>query len=352
MENSKPRNSHLFIKACRREAVPYTPVWFMRQAGRFMNEYREIRARHTLLEMCRTPELAAAVTLQPVQKLGVDAAIIFADLLLPAEAMGMKLEFVEREGPVLSGALRTAESVRKLKDVRDGELSYVGEAIRIVCRELAGKVPVIGFSGAPFTLASYMIEGGASRDFAQTKGMMYRDPGLWRELLDKLVAVLASFLESQVAGGAQALQIFDSWVGCLSPEDYRRYVLPHSRQLIAKVSSLGVPIIHFGTGTATLLELMREAGGDVIGLDWRVELDDGWARVGHDVAIQGNLDPVVLLGPLKSIKEHVEHILRAAQGRPGHIFNLGHGILPPTPVENVQAVVEMVHNFKAVTSDK
>lgn len=344
MDGLNSKNLHLFIKACRREVVPYTPVWFMRQAGRYMKEYRDLRARHSLLEMCRTPELAAAVTLQPIQ-LGVDAAIIFADLLLPAEAMGMKLEFKEREGPVISGALRTAEAVRKLKEVRDGELSYVGDAIRIVCRELQGKVPVIGFSGAPFTLASYMIEGGASRDYAQTKGMMYRDPELWRELMDKLVKVLAGFLESQVLGGAEALQIFDSWVGCLSPDDYRRYVLPHSRRLIAKVSTLGVPIIHFGTGTATLLELMRQAGGDVIGLDWRVELDDGWRRVGYDVAVQGNLDPVVLLGPLQSIEEHVQHILRAAGGRPGHIFNLGHGILPSTPVENVRAVVEMVHKY-------
>ena len=226
------------------------------------------------------------------------------------------------------------------------------------CRELKvvfvkdddGKTPVIGFSGAPFTLASYMIEGGPSRDFAETKGMMYREPELWQELMDKLVKVLGNYLQSQVAGGAKALQIFDSWVGCLSPEDYRRYVLPHSRRLIGNVSPLGVPIIHFGTGTATLLELMRQAGGDVIGLDWRVELDDGWKRVGYDVAVQGNLDPVVLFAPLGKIQEQVEHILRAAQGRPGHIFNLGHGILPKTPVENVLAVVEMVHNFKI--SDK
>jgi uroporphyrinogen decarboxylase len=339
-------NSNLFLKACRREPVARTPVWFMRQAGRYMKEYRELRARHTLLEMCRQPELAATVTLQPVKKLGVDAAIIFADLLLPAEAMGMKLEFVEGEGPVLSPPIQGAQSIRGLRAASDGELGYVADAIRMVCRELAGKIPVIGFAGAPFTLSSYMIEGGASRDFARTKTLMYRDPALWQELMEKLVNVLTVYLQSQVAAGAAALQIFDSWVGCLSPEDYRRYVLPYSRRLIGNLESLHVPIIHFGTGTATLLRLMREAGGSVMGLDWRVELDEGWSRVGHDVAVQGNLDPVVLLGPRENIQQRVEGILRAAQGRPGHIFNLGHGILQNTPVENVQAVVEIVHNFQ------
>ncbi|MCH8266842.1 MAG: uroporphyrinogen decarboxylase [Acidobacteria bacterium] len=339
--------SDLFLKACRRQPVPRTPVWFMRQAGRYMKEYRELRARHSLLELCQTPELAAQVTLQPIAKLGVDAAIIFADLLLPAQAMGMKLEFVEGEGPALSEAVRTAEAVRKLKKVKDGELSYVGDAIRIVRRELNGKAPVIGFSGAPFTVASYMIEGGASRNFVMTKQMMYQQPKIWHELMGKLVEVLSDFLRSQVDAGADALQIFDSWVGCLCPEDYRLYVLPHSQQLLRNVTSFSqkTPLIHFGTGTATLLELMREAGGDVIGADWRIGLQDAWQRVGHDVALQGNLDPVVLFGPIEKIREQVENILRAAEGRPGHIFNLGHGILPETPVENVQAVVEMVHQF-------
>ena len=339
--------SDLFLKACRRQPVPRTPVWFMRQAGRYMKEYRELRARHSLLELCQTPELAAQVTLQPIAKLGVDAAIIFADLLLPAQAMGMKLEFVEGEGPALSEAVRTAEAVRKLKKVKDGELSYVGDAIRIVRRELNGKAPVIGFSGAPFTVASYMIEGGASRNFLFTKQMMYQQPKIWHELMGKLVEVLSDFLRSQVDAGADALQIFDSWVGCLCPEDYRLYVLPHSQQLLRNVTSFSqkTPLIHFGTGTATLLELMREAGGDVIGADWRIGLQDAWQRVGHDVALQGNLDPVVLFGPIEKIREQVENILRAAEGRPGHIFNLGHGILPETAVENVQAVVEMVHQF-------
>ena len=342
--------SDLFLRACRRQPVSRTPVWFMRQAGRYMKEYRDLRARHSILELCRSPELAATVTLQPVRKLAVDAAIIFADLLLPPQAMGMTLHFAEGEGPVLSEPIRTARALRKLGEVQDGELSYVADAIQIVCRELNGTVPVIGFSGAPFTLASYMIEGGSSRNFVHTKRMMYEQPELWQELMGKLVRVLSAFLQAQVAAGAGAVQIFDSWVGCLSPDDYRTYVLPHSRELVRSVAPAGVPLIHFGTGTATLLELMRQAGGDVIGVDWRIELAEAWRRVGYDAAVQGNLDPVVLFGPVEKIREQVEHILRSVQGRPGHIFNLGHGILPETPVETVQAVVEMVHNFPSGNS--
>jgi len=311
-----------------------------------MKEYRELRARHSLLELCRTPELAAAVTLQPIRKLGVDAAIIFADLLLPAQAMGMELRFAEGEGPVLSPAIRSAEHVDRLGGVQDGELGYVAESVRIVCRELAGKTPVIGFCGAPFTVASYMIEGCGSRTFLNTKRMMYERPEVWRALLRKLVPVLADYLKSQAEAGASAVQIFDSWVGCLSPEDYREFVLPHSRELIRCVAEAGVPVIHFGTGTATLLELMREAGGDVIGIDWRIELGEAWRRVGFDVAVQGNLDPTALFGPREMIRARVERILRSAAGRPGHVFNLGHGILPETPVETVQAVVDMVREFR------
>ena len=360
----------LFLRACRREPVSRTPVWFMRQAGRYMKEYRDLRAKHSLLELCRTPELAAQVTLQPIRKIGVDAAIIFADLLLPAQAMGMDLRFAEGEGPVLAPAIRSAEAVAKLGAVQDGELSYVAEAIRIVCRELAGKTPVIGFCGAPFTVASYMIEGSGSRTFLNTKRMMYESPEVWQALMRKLVPVLAEYLKSQAAAGAGAVQIFDSWVGCLSPEDYRAYVLPYSRELIACVAEAGVPIIHFGTGTATLLELMREAGdsvighgiehgtghvighgiGHVIGIDWRIDLGEAWQRVGYDVAVQGNLDPVTLFAPRELLRERVERILRSAAGRPGHIFNLGHGILPETPVENVQAVVEMVSQFRPENS--
>jgi len=319
-----------------------------------MKEYRDLRAKHSLLELCRTPELAAQVTLQPIRKIGVDAAIIFADLLLPPQAMGMDLRFAEAEGPVFASPIRSAEAVRKLGAVQDGELSYVAESIRIVCRELDGKTPVIGFCGAPFTVASYMIEGSGSRTFLNTKRMMYENPEVWRALMRKLVPVLAEYLKSQAAAGAGAVQIFDSWVGCLSPEDYRAYVLPYSRELIASVAEAGVPIIHFGTGTATLLELMRETAGDgigngighVIGIDWRIDLGEAWKRIGYDVAVQGNLDPVVLFGPREMIRERVERILRSAGGRPGHIFNLGHGILPETPVENVQAVVEIVREFQ------
>ena len=355
---SSTSDCDLFLKACRREPVPRTPVWFMRQAGRYMKEYRDLRAKHSLLDLCRTPELAAQVTLQPIRKIGVDAAIIFADLLLPPQAMGMNLRFAEGEGPVLAPPIRSAEAVANLGDVQDGELSYVAESIRIVCRELNGTTPVIGFCGAPFTVASYMVEGSGSRTFLNTKRMMYESPEVWRALMRKLVPVLAEYLKSQAAAGAGAVQIFDSWVGCLSPEDYRAYVLPYSRELIARVAEAGVPIIHFGTGTATLLELMREAGGDVIGhgtghgighvigIDWRIDLGEAWRRVGYDVAVQGNLDPIALFGPRELLRERVERILRSAAGRPGHIFNLGHGILPETPVENVRAVVEMVHQFR------
>ena len=343
---SSANDSDLFLRACRRQPVSRTPVWFMRQAGRYMKEYRDLRARHSLLELCRTPDLAAAVTLQPIQKIGVDAAIIFADLLLPAQAMGMDLRFAEGEGPVLSPPIRSAEAVQKLGAVQDGELSYVAESVRIVCRELDRKTPVIGFCGAPFTVASYMVEGSGSRTFLNTKRMMYEQPDVWRALLRKLVPVLAEYLKSQAEAGAGAVQIFDSWVGCLGPEDYREFVLPYSRELLRCVAEAGVPIIHFGTGTATLLELMREAGGDVIGLDWRVELGEAWERVGYDVAVQGNLDPVALFGPRELIRARVDRILRSAAGRPGHVFNLGHGILPGTPVENVQAVVDMVRQFR------
>lgn len=346
----KRDSSSIFLKACRREPTERTPVWFMRQAGRYMKEYRELRARHSLLEMCHTPELAAQVTLQPVNHLGVDAAIIFADLLLPAQAMGMNLEFAEGEGPQLTPVVDSIAAVRKLREPVDGELAYVGEAIKLVQRELSGKVPLIGFCGGPFTLASYMIEGGSSRNFLKTKLMMYREPETWKELMEKLVRILSEFLRSQIEAGADAVQIFDSWVGCLCPEDYRKYVLPHSSTLIASVRSRRVPVIHFGTGTATLLEWMRIAGGDVMGIDWRIELAEGWDRVGPDVAVQGNLDPVLLMGPLDNLRERVKDILISVQGRPGHIFNLGHGILQHTPVENVKAVVEMVREFSAAKS--
>ena len=348
MKMASPYTS-LFLRACRREPVERTPVWFMRQAGRYMVEYRALRAKHSLIEMCTTPELAAEVTLQPLRKLEVDAAIIFADLLLPPMAMGMSLKFVEGEGPVLSEPIRSEAALNQLREPSGDELGYVGEAIRIVCRELNGRLPVIGFCGAPFTVASYMIEGGATRDFLTTKKLMYSNPALWHALLERLVRVQIDFLRMQVAAGAAALQIFDSWVGALSPNDYRAYVLSHTQRLITAASSLGVPVIHFGTGTSGLLELLREAGGDVIGVDWRIDLGAAWRRIGHDRAVQGNLDPVLLYAPRETLRAATEHVMREAAGRAGHIFNLGHGILPTTPVENVQSVIEWVHEFSATS---
>jgi uroporphyrinogen decarboxylase len=336
-----------FLRACRREPVDVTPVWFMRQAGRYMPEYRAIREKHSLLEICYQPELAAEVTLQPVRALGVDAAILFADILLPVIPLGLGLEFAKGEGPVIGKPVRTLGDLAAMKPVdAETDLAYVMEAIRILRRELS--IPLIGFCGAPFTVASYIIEGGSSREFLHTKTMMYSAPEVWRALMDKLSNVLADYLVAQIRAGAQAVQVFDSWVGALSPQDYENFVLPYSQRVLAAAKAENVPVIHFGTNTTTLLPLMKRAGGDVIGLDWRVPLDDGWTLLGHDVAVQGNLDPTLLFAPLPEIKKRVHDILRRADGRPGHVFNLGHGILQHTPVENVKAVVEMVHEFSHV----
>lgn len=334
-----------FLKACRREPVDCTPVWFMRQAGRYMAEYRAIRAKHSILEVCKTPELAAQVTLQPIDRFPLDAAIIFADILLPLEAMGLSLEFAEGEGPVIHNPVRDRAAVDRLQVTDGEELAYVAEAIRQARRMLAGKVPLIGFAGAPFTLASYAIEGGSSRNYILTKQMMYREPETWHRLLDKLARMVTGYLRRQVRAGAQAIQLFDSWVGCLSPNDYAEYVLPHVQLIFEGLKQEAVPLIHFGTGTGSLLGLMRQAGGDVIGLDWRIPLDEGWKAVGHDRAVQGNLDPVALFAPRHEIERRVEDILRRAGGRPGHIFNLGHGILPNTPLESVEAAAELVHKL-------
>jgi uroporphyrinogen decarboxylase len=334
-----------FLRACRREPVDVTPVWFMRQAGRYMPEYRRIREKYSLLEICYQPELAAEVTLQPVRALGVDAAILFADILLPVIPLGLSLEFAKGEGPVIARPVRTLDDVQAMKPVHtQTDLGYVMEAIRILRKELDG-TPLIGFCGAPFTVASYMIEGGSSREFLKTKSMMYSAPQVWHALLDKLSNVLAEYLVAQIGAGAQAVQVFDSWVGALSPQDYEDFVLPYSQRVLAAAKAENVPVIHFGTNTTTLLPLMKGAGGDVIGLDWRIPLDDGWALLGQDVAVQGNLDPALLFAPLPEIKKRVEAVLRRANGRPGHIFNLGHGILQHTPVENVKAVVDMVHEY-------
>ncbi len=339
-----------FLRACRREPVDCTPVWFMRQAGRYLAEYRVLRQRYSLLTMCKTPELAAQVTLQPLARLSVDAAIIFTDLLIPVESMGLTLTFAEGEGPVIQNPIRRMSDIEALRVFDpETELPFTLEAIRLVRRELDGKVPLIGFAGAPFTVASYLIEGSGSRQYIQTKTLMYREPKAWHTLLDKLARVTIAFLRAQIRAGAQAVQLFDSWVGCLSPADYRTYVLPHSRRVVEELRGAGAPVIHFGTGTATLLELMREAGGDILGVDWRIELDEAWRRIGHDVGIQGNLDPVALFAPLFEIEPRVDDILQRAGNHPGHIFNLGHGILPETPVEHVAAVVEMVHTRSART---
>jgi uroporphyrinogen decarboxylase len=332
-----------FLKACRREPVDCTPVWLMRQAGRYLPEYQAVRAKHSILEVCKTPELAAKVTLQPIDRFPLDAAIIFADILLPLEPMGIQLSFAEGEGPVIHNPVRDRRAVERLRVVDAEPLSYVGTAIAQARRALADRVPLIGFAGAPFTLASYAIEGGGSRHYLRTKHLMYTDAAAWHQLMEKLARVVSAYLLAQVKAGAQAVQLFDSWVGCLTPGDYAEYVMPHVRFIFEQLKGAGVPTIHFGTGTAALLELMRTAGGDVIGVDWRVHLDEAWSRLGHDVAIQGNLDPVVLFAPRPEFERRIKDILHRAGGRPGHIFNLGHGILPQTPLDSVAAAVDLVH---------
>ncbi|MFL6211497.1 MAG: uroporphyrinogen decarboxylase [Pyrinomonadaceae bacterium] len=334
-----------FMRACRREPVPYTPVWLMRQAGRYMQEYREVRARYSFLEMCKQPEVAAEVTVYAAHRLNVDAAIIFADILLILEPIGLDLEFAKGEGPVIHNPVRTAQDVERLQEVETVEaLDYVMQAIRVTRRELKPNLPLIGFSGAPFTLASYICEGGGSRNYVHAKTLMYTDAGAWHALMSLIARALVKYLNAQIEAGAQAVQLFDSWVGCLSPDDYREYVLPHTRAVIAGITP-GTPVIHFGTGTSTLLELQREAGGDVIGLDWRIDLAEGWRRVGHDRAIMGNFDPVALFANVEYIRAEARRILDRAERRNGHIFNLGHGILPQTPVETVVALVEAVQEM-------
>ncbi len=333
-----------FLAACRREPAPYTPVWLMRQAGRYMPEYRAVRAKLGFLELCKRPDAAAEVTVTAVDVLGVDAAIIFADILLVLEPLGARIEFAAGDGPVIHNPVATAADVDRLTPVAPGALDYVAESIRLARAAL--RVPLIGFAGAPFTLASYLIEGGGSRSFLRTKRFMSADPGAWDALMTRLGDAVRDYVNLQIAAGAEAVQLFDSWVGALSPADYRRFVLPHMRRLIAGITP-GIPVIHFGTDTAGLLECQRAAGGDVIGVDWRIDLDVAWARVGHDVAVQGNLDPAALFAPLPELRRRVETILGQAAGRPGHVFNLGHGILPETPVAHAKALVEMVHELSS-----
>jgi len=336
----------LFLRACRREPVERTPIWLMRQAGRSLPEYRKIRERYQLVDIVADADLCAEVTLQPVRRLGVDAAVMFADIMLPLEGMGVDFQLVEEVGPVIADPVRTPADVARLRTPSPEEsVPQVLAAVRRVAAE--SPVPVICFSGAPFTLASYAIEGRPSRDFKLTKAFMYREPEAFDLLLEKLGTVAADYLAAQVAAGAQALQVFDSWVGVLAPEDYAARVLPHTRRLFAATARLGVPRIHFGTGTAGLLELIADAGPDVVSLDWRVGLDAGWARLGER-GVQGNLDPAVLLGPAELVRERARDVLRRAGGRPGHVFNLGHGVLPDTPLENLQLLVETVKEWVPV----
>ena len=340
---TEPLRSSPFLKACRREPAEITPIWLMRQAGRYMAEYRAIRSQVSFLELCKRPDLATEVTVTAAERLGVDAAILFADILLILEPLGLDLEFARGEGPVIHNPVRTVADVDRVHVLGDvSPLGYVMEAVRSIRAALPPAMPLIGFAGAPFTLACYAIEGGGSRHYEQAKAFMYADPGAWDALMHRLTEATALYLNAQAEAGAQALQVFDSWVGTLSPRDYARFVQPHMGRLFARLDP-SVPVIHFGTGTATLLELQRDAGGSVIGLDWRVELDQGWHRLGHDVAVQGNLDPVVLLAPITEIESQARRILAQAGGRPGHIFNLGHGILPQTPVDNVRALIDTVH---------
>jgi uroporphyrinogen decarboxylase len=341
------RDTHPFLRACRREPTPFTPIWLMRQAGRYLPEYRAIRSGTTFLELCKTPEAAAEVTCQPVEILGVDAAILFADILLVLEPLGLGLSFAAGDGPSLARPVRSPEHVRALPrvDVADA-LSYVFATVRRVRERLAGRVPLIGFAGAPFTVASYAIEGGGSRTYAQTKRFMLDEPEAWDDLMARLVDVTVAYLNEQIAAGVEAVQVFDSWVGHLAPADYRRFVHPHMQRLFRELDR-AVPSIHFSTGTGGYLELVADAGGDVVGVDWRVSLADAWKRIGADRAIQGNLDPCALFAPPRVVRQRVAAILGEAAGRPGHVFNLGHGVLPDTPVDSVRALVDSVHELSA-----
>lgn len=334
-----------FMKAARREATDTTPIWIMRQAGRYLPEYMAVRRRVTFIDLCKTPRLAAEVTLTAQQVLGVDAAILFADLLPMLEPMGIDLEYAKGEGPVIHNPVKSAKDVDRIHELEEvGSLQFVFDAVKLIRKDLPANIPLLGFAGAPFTLASYIIEGGGSSNYVTTKSLMYRDEGAWRTLMERLCRSLVRYIRAQIDAGCQAIQLFDSWAGCLSPEDYRRYVLPFTRQVTAEIQPL-VPVINFLTGNPALLPLLRESGGSVIGLDWRVNLAEGWKTVGHDVAVQGNLDPVVLMADLPTLKRRAKEVLDATEGRPGHIFNLGHGVFPEAPAEHVKALVQMVHEM-------
>jgi uroporphyrinogen decarboxylase len=334
-----------FIRACRRQPVDRTPVWFMRQAGRYMAQYRALRERYSLLEICRQPDLAVAVTLQPIEAIEVDAAILFSDLLLPLVPMGLELEFVKNEGPAIGNPVRSPGDVDRLRafDPRES-LAHVLETIRLLRAELATRVPLIGFGGAPFTLASYAIEGGPSSNYARTKAFMYSEPDAWHRLCGSFATMMIDYLRAQVEAGAQALQLFDSWAGALGRTDYGEFAQPHTRRIFDELKKLDVPLIHFGVGTSAILQDLAEAGGDVIGVDWRQPLDEAWKAIGFDRAVQGNLDPTLLLAPQARLLRAADDVLARAGGRVGHIFNLGHGILPGTPLEHVQMLARYVHD--------
>jgi len=339
------RSPYALVRACRREQTEFTPVWLLRQAGRYLPAYRSVRERFSFLELCTNSDVAADVTVSTAEYLGVDAAIIFADILLPLGALDLGLSFAKGDGPRIERPLRTAADVDAMPvvDVRE-TLGFVAKTVELAHRALASRMPVIGFAGAPFTVASYAIEGGASRNYVATKSLMHTQPELWSRIMDRIVSLTVDYLNMQVDAGADVVQLFDSWIGALSPRDYVAFVQPHTRRLIAGLRA-GTPVIHFGTMTASLLTHMRDAGGDIIGLDWRVNLDEAWRELGDGVGVQGNLDPVMLFADRTQIRNGVADVLRRAARRPGHIFNLGHGILPETPVDNVRALVDAVHEL-------
>lgn len=334
-----------FLKAARCEPTDTTPIWIMRQAGRYLPEYMSVRSKVTFIELCKTPDLAAEVTLTAQRVLGVDAAILFADLLPMLEPMGIDLEYAKGEGPVIHNPIMSAADVDRIRELEDVQsLHFVFEAVKKIRRDLPADIPLLGFAGAPFTLASYAIEGGGSKNYVRTKTMMFNDGGAWRTLMERLARSLIRYINAQIDAGCQAVQLFDSWAGCLSPDDYRAYVLPYTKQVVAGIRP-GTAVINFLTGNPALLPLLREAGGDVFGLDWRVNLADGWKTVGHDKAVQGNLDPVSLMADLPTLKQRAKSVIDATGGRPGHIFNLGHGVFPEVPADHVKALVEMVHEM-------
>ncbi|MBN2705018.1 MAG: uroporphyrinogen decarboxylase [Deltaproteobacteria bacterium] len=342
------KSDYRFLRACRLREVDCTPVWMMRQAGRYLPEYRALREKYSFWEMCKTPELAVEVTLQPLRRMELDAAILFSDILVPLEPMGSAIEFFEGRGPVVEKPIRNAADLASLRVIdAAAEVPFVMDAIRLLRRELDGKVPLIGFSGAPFTLASYLVEGGGSKQYQHIKTLMYAAPEVYHRLMEMITATVISYLRAQIEAGVQAVQLFDSWVGCLEPLDYQEFVFPYSRKIFAALEAYDLPKIHFANQASTFIEQVAAAGGDVIGLDWRQDLGKAWKQIGYDKGVQGNFEPVALFGPVPEIRKRVARILEQADQRPGHIFNLGHGILPTTPIDHARAMIDAVHELSA-----